>query len=78
MSSSALSTLVICTGFFLILFGCTEEFQRLMVRLKVLLHQQPRFKYLAYSLGVLLFLSAAALIAHSLFEFCTALKFSYE
>ena len=69
MPSIALEDLLFFAGFFLIFFFLSEEFKRSLHRLSALLQQRPRLKYLAYPLGALLFLGAAALIIHSVVHF---------
>ena len=75
--SRALETLLIVAGFLLILFCCTEAFQQGLARLNAALRQRPRLKYVAYPLGALLFLGAAALIIHTLVGFAAS-RFSYD
>jgi hypothetical protein len=75
--SRAWEILIVVAGLVLILFFCTEPFQQGLVRLQALLRQQPRLKYIAYPLGALLFLGAAALIIHTLVIFAAS-RFSYD
>ena len=75
--SGALETLLFVAGFLLILFFCTESFHRGLVRLNAILQQRPRLKYVAYPLGALLGLGAAALIIKALVVFA-ANRFSYD
>ncbi len=75
--SRALETLLLVAGLLLILFFCTEPFQQGLARLQAVLRQRPRLKYIAYPLGALLFLGAAALILHTLVIFAAS-RFSYD
>jgi hypothetical protein len=75
--SRALDTLLLVAGFLLILFFCTESFQQGLARLHAVLRRRPRLKYIAYPLGALLFLGAAALIIHTLVGFAAS-RFSYD
>ncbi len=75
--SRALETLLFVAGFLLILFFCTEPFQQGLARLNATLRQRPRLKYVAYPLGALLGLGAAALIIKALVVFVTG-RFSYD
>ena len=77
MPSNALQGLLFVAGFFLIFIFCSEEFKRGLQRLKALLQQQPRLKYLVYPLGALLVLGAAALMINAVANFA-ALCFSYD
>jgi hypothetical protein len=75
--SRALEPLLLVAGFLLILFFCSETFRQSLARLKAALRQRPRLKYVAYPLGALLFLGAAALIIHTLVGFAAS-RFSYD
>jgi uncharacterized protein YacL len=77
MPSIALEDLLFFAGFLLIFFFLSEEFKRSLDRLSALLQRRPPLKYLAYPLGVLLFLVVAALIIHLVVHF-VALRFSYD
>jgi uncharacterized protein YacL len=77
MPSLALEDLLFYAGFFLIFIFLSEEFKRSLHRLSTLLKRRPRLKYLAYPLGVLLFLVVAALIIRLVVHF-VALRFSYD
>lgn len=72
-----METLLSCAGFFLFLFLLSEDFQQFLLRLQTLLQNQPRWKYLAYPLGALLFAGAAVLFSKVLINFAT-ITFSYE
>lgn len=75
--SRAWDTLLLVAGLVLILFLCTEPCQQGLARLQAALRRRPRLKYIAYPLGFLLFLGAAALIIHTLVIFATS-RFSYD
>lgn len=75
--SRTLETVLLVTGFLLILFFCTEPCQQGLARLQAVLRQRPRLKYIVYPLGALLFLGAAALIIHTLVGFAGS-RFSYD
>jgi hypothetical protein len=75
--SRVLETMLLVTGFLLIPFLCTEPCQQGLARLQTVLRQRPRLKYIAYPLGALLFLGAAALIIHTLLIFAAS-RFSYD
>ncbi len=77
MSSCALETLASVAGLFLLLISGSAEFSRGLKHLQTLLNSRPRLQYLAYPLGTLLVLAAAALIVHTLINFA-GLRFSYD
>ena len=66
--SSRLGNLLIVAGFLLILFFC-PKISAGSGAPSGLLRQRPRLKYVAYPLGALLGLGAAALIIHALVDF---------
>ena len=69
--------LLLVAGCLLILFFCTEAFQQGLERLNAALRQRPRLKFVAYPLGALLFIGAAALIIKALVAFAAS-RFSYD
>jgi hypothetical protein len=64
-------------GFLLILLLLTEEFREALKKLWQRLTSQPRGKYLAYPLALVLVLAAAGLIVFSLWTFMS-ITFSYD
>jgi len=77
MADSLMDIFVSGAALFLIFFVLSEDFQRGRQRLKTILQQRPRLKFVAYPVGALLFLGAAALIIHLLVHFA-ANRFSYD
>ncbi len=75
--SRAVEILLLVAGCLLILFCCTEAFQQGLARLNATLRQRPQLKYVAYPLGALLGLGAAALIIKALVVFAAG-RFSYD
>ena len=73
MLSLALSVI----GFLLILLLLTEEFRDTLQKLWQRFTSQPRGKYLAYPLALVLGLAAAGLIGFSLWFFVST-TFSYD
>lgn len=76
--TSVLKTFLFYAGFALIFLLFSEEFRNGLHRLRTHLEQRPTRKMIAYPLAILLFLTVAALIAHSLITFFTSVLFSYE
>jgi hypothetical protein len=77
MSDSVFSLIQLAAGFFLIFFLLSEDFQQGLKRLQTFLQARPRWRYVAYPLGVLLVLGAAALIVQALVIFAAS-RFSYD
>jgi hypothetical protein len=77
MANHTWTTIQLVAGLLLSLFFFSEDFLQALLRLKATLRQRPRLKYLAYPLGALFFLGAAALIVHALVVLATS-RFSYD
>ena len=69
--------LISLLGFLLILLLCTEEFRAALKKFWQRHASQPRAKYLAYPLALVLVLAAAGLIGFSLWFFMST-TFSYD
>lgn len=70
--------ILLSLGLLLFIFLFTEEFTKVLNRLRELLHQYPRLKFFAYPLGVMLAIIGVFLILSSLIDLLFSTPFSYE
>lgn len=77
MAKHTWEIILLVAGLLLALFFFSEEFQHSLSRLKDILRQHPRLKYLAYPLSALFLLGAAVLIIHALMVLANS-RFSYD
>jgi hypothetical protein len=70
--------IIFFAGFLLLLLLFTEEFARSLAWLRDLLKQNPRLRFIAYPLAIVLVILAAFLILNSLISLFGSAPFSYE